>query len=167
MKIKKDKGFTLIELIVVIGIMGIMSVGIMLTLNPFAQFQKANDARRKSDLAQIQRALEIYYQDKQQYPLNTGDYLIITNVKSQSCSAPPCNVAWGTSWQPYVNLVPKDPTSSKNYAYSSDGQSYFIYASLDKVPSSEQCQGPVPCGSTTACGSGVCNFGVSSPDKTP
>ena len=144
MKIKKDKGFTLVELVLVVAIMGIMSVGIMLTLNPFAQFQKANDARRKSDLAQIQRALEIYYQDHGQYP-----------------SA----IAWGTSWQPYMNVVPKDPSSNKNYAYSSVGQSYFIYASLDKVLSSEQCKGASPC-NTNNCG-GTCNFGVSSPDQTP
>ncbi len=165
---KKRNGFTLIELILVVAIMGVLSVGVMLTLNPFAQVQKASDARRKSDLSQIQKALETYYQDNGKYPANSSGYLIITVVQNPSCQTPPCNVAWGTNWQPYMNVLPKDPSINKNYVYyspeSDNGQSYFIYASLDRVQSSEACTNS-PC-NTTSCG-GTCNFGVSSPDKTP
>jgi len=151
----KNKGFTLLEMIIVIGILGILAVGAIVALNPLAQFEKANDARRKSDLAQIQRALETYYQDHNQYPTNTDSYQID-------------GVPWGSSWQPYMNVLPEDPTSSKHYAYySPDGQSYYIYASLDRVDTSDQCQGSAPCGSTTVCGGGKCNYGVSSPNVTP
>jgi general secretion pathway protein G len=154
----KYKGFTLIELVVTIGILGILAVGALVALNPLAQFQKANDTRRKSDLAQVQRALEVYYQDHSRYPTYTNNTYQINGA------------AWGSSWQPYMNVVPKDPTSSHHYAYySSNGQSYYIYASLDRVSASDQCQAvsPAPCGSATACGSGKCNFGVSSPDVKP
>ncbi|MGA2911511.1 MAG: prepilin-type N-terminal cleavage/methylation domain-containing protein [Candidatus Levyibacteriota bacterium] len=166
MEIKfKNEGFTLIELIVVIGILGILAVGALLVLNPLAQFQKANDVRRKSDLAQIQRALEVYYQDNNKYPIvATAPYQIP-------------GVSWGNSWQPYMDVLPQDPSSSKNYVYySPSGQSYYIYASLDRGSNDPAaCSGGLcsaPANSSinmqTACGSGGdCNYGVSSPDVTP
>lgn len=51
-------GFTLVELLIVIAIIGLLASGLMMILNPVAQIQKANDARRKSDLGQVQKALE-------------------------------------------------------------------------------------------------------------
>jgi prepilin-type N-terminal cleavage/methylation domain-containing protein len=166
----KNKGFTLIELIVVIGILGTLAVGAMVALNPLAQFQKANDARRKSDLAQIQRALESYYQDHNNYPggnESNGYKIQDWDTARQNFKDGSSPVDWGSAWQPYMNVLPKNPNSSSHYAYySPDGQSYYLYASLDRVSSSDQCQGAAPCG-TTACVSGKCNFGVSSPDVTP
>jgi prepilin-type N-terminal cleavage/methylation domain-containing protein len=158
---KSARGFTLLELIVAIGILSILAVAAIIVLNPASQLQKGNDARRKSDLAQVQRALEAYYQDYNKYP-------IVTASPYQP------GVAWGASWQPYMNILPKDPTSTKNYVYYSTGQSYYLYTSLDrgandpKVCSGDLCLAPV--GSSiimsTACG-GKCDFGVSSPDVSP
>jgi type II secretion system protein G len=159
MKMKNRKGFTLVEMVVTIAILSILATTAIAVLNPFAQFQKANDAKRMTDLSQIQKALETYYQDHQSYPPQNGanDYRINDGRL----------IDWGKSWQPYMNVIPKDPSSNKNYVYSvgDNGQSYFIYASLDRVNSSNQCSGADPCGSTKCVG--TCNFGISSPNKTP
>ena len=104
------KGFTLIELLVVIGILGILSVVLLVTINPVAQIQKANDARRKSDLEAIQHALELYYQDAGSYPPSSSSYTIEYNNVS---------VNWGSSWQPYIATLPKDPVSTNQYVYYS------------------------------------------------
>lgn len=163
------RGFTLIELIIVMGILSIMSAGALAVLNPASQFQKANDARRKSDLYQIQRALEGYYDDNGRYPptYSSSDY----RIKGLDGSA----VNWGSSWQPYMDVLPKDPASSRRYVYfSDDGQSYYIYASLEKGTDPNTCKsdGSV-CDSVTSndiistvCGD-ICNFGVSSPNVSP
>jgi len=77
MKIKNNTGFTLIELIVAIGILGVMAVAAMAALNPFAQFQKANDAKRKADLLKFKKLWKHIYQDYGQYPaysVNSGYY---------------------------------------------------------------------------------------------
>ena len=78
-----------------------------------------------------------------------------------------------------MNLVPKDPNSSHRYVYyaPSDGQSYYIYANLERGSRDPQtCGGNgSACSSlstnnipSSACGSGVlCNYGVSSPNVTP
>lgn len=60
------KGFTLLELLVVIAIIAILaSVG----LGSYTRSQrKARDARRRSDLKQIQNALEQYYSINGSYP---------------------------------------------------------------------------------------------------
>src|SRR3989344_9497938 len=58
---RKSKGFTLIELLIVITIIGILA---SLTLASYSGTQqKARDAVRKSDLAQIKRALELAKSD--------------------------------------------------------------------------------------------------------
>src|SRR3989344_1712300 len=69
---KSGAGFTLIELIIVIALISIFIAGAIAVLDPLAQIQKANDARRKSDLTQIQKALESHYDDFQKYPLSSG-----------------------------------------------------------------------------------------------
>ena len=55
--------FTLIELLVVVAIVGILASGLMAVINPAARIGQARDAQRKSDLHQIQTALEAYYND--------------------------------------------------------------------------------------------------------
>jgi type II secretory pathway pseudopilin PulG len=56
--------------------MSILAMIAMATLDPISQFQKSSDARKKSDLSQIQKALEVYYEDAGRYPANpdTGEY---------------------------------------------------------------------------------------------
>jgi len=169
----KNNGFTLIELIVVIGILSILAVGSMVALNPLEQFKKANDSRRKADLSQIQKAVETYYQDNGSYPSSSLGGSALYRITS---NAGLTTVEWGTSWSPYMNLLPKDPSASKNYVYYSAGQSYYLYASLDRGSLDPQsCQGMIngECqsiganiGSAKSCG-GPCNFGVSSPNVSP
>lgn len=162
-----SNGFTLIELVLVVAIMGVLSAFSLTVLNPFEQFKKAADSQRKSDLAQVQRALEVYYEDYSRYPDASSNKI-----------APQGSVKnWGSSWAPYINLLPKDSSTQKTYIYivSSDGQSYWLYASLDRQgkdpqacnPDGSACSGLDALGiSPTACG-GTCNYGVSSPNVSP
>ena len=163
---KQQKGFTLIEMILVIALISSLAMVALAVLNPLEQFKKSNDARRKSDLYQIQRALEAYYQDNGKYPTSTSDFQIQSGGKT---------ITWGTSWQPYMNIVPKDPGSpTKFYVYYSpslaNGQTYYIYASLDRGADDPQvCNGGAACAnvpSGATCGA-VCSFGLSSPNVSP
>ena len=60
------KGFTLIELLVVIAIIGILSSVVLASLSTARQ--KSRDAKRISDLGQIQLALELFFDANQSYP---------------------------------------------------------------------------------------------------
>ena len=59
---KKKKGFTLVELLVVIAIIGLLSTLAFISLNNARS--KARDAKRVSDVRQIQSALELYYNNQ-------------------------------------------------------------------------------------------------------
>lgn len=72
MKQKLQEGFTLIELLVVIAIIGLLASVVLVSLN--SARAKARDARRKSDLRQLRTALEMYYQNNDQYPSCQGDW---------------------------------------------------------------------------------------------
>jgi len=162
-KLLTKRGFTLIELLIVIAIIGILAAGVITLVNPVAQFQKARDAGRKNDLSQIKRALEAYYQDIGKYPPTTST-ASLPNYSIIGLDGNP--VSWGNSWTPYMSILPKDPSSpSKNYVYNAgaDGQSYYLYASLDREANNLS---NLP--ANASCGAGyVCNYGVSSPNVNP
>lgn len=173
-----SKGFTLIELIVVIGIIAILSVMLIAVVDPVSQFQKSRDAQRKSDLSQIQKAIEQYYQDTGHYPAATGSFQIIGLNNG--------TLSWGLSnvnnW-PYMNVLPKDPDTARTYVYYATGQSYWLYASLERGANDPSvCNYGNACATMQAGGVGfpsahkcsptgnaaiTCNYGVSSPNTTP
>lgn len=155
----KKNGFTIIELIIVIALIAIFTAGALTILNPLEQLKKGNDARRKSDLSQIQKAMEAFYNDTGRYPTATINY------KIQDLNGNEIN--WGSSWPPYMNLLPADPGKTNYIYYSGNGQSYYLYASLERgVNDPDACQGgqcPSKGGLNmgSACGK-KCNYGVSS-----
>lgn len=166
------KGFTLIELIITMSVLGVVIGSVVFILNPLEQFQKARDAQRKNDLAQIQRALETFYNDFGRYPENTTNYKIDGDPGTGVSE-----IDWGNSWTPYIATLPKDPVSTRRFVYSATSQSYRIYASLERgSKDSDTCKsdGSVcdnapptatfPCGSTS---NEICNYGVSSPNVSP
>ncbi|MDO8520569.1 MAG: type II secretion system protein [bacterium] len=63
------KGFTLIELLVVIAIIGILSSVVLASLSTARE--KSRDAKRISDVGQIQLALELFFDSVQSYPSTT------------------------------------------------------------------------------------------------
>ncbi|MBU4338351.1 type II secretion system GspH family protein [Patescibacteria group bacterium] len=54
------KGFTLLELLIVIAILAILSVTLVLVLNPAESLRKSRDTQRMSDLATLKTALGLY-----------------------------------------------------------------------------------------------------------
>src|SRR3990167_197915 len=127
-----EGGFTLIELLIVVSILALLTITVISVFSRIEQLYKGYDSRRKSDLGQIQKSLESYYQDWGKYPLNTASSHA-TPYRIISVSSETPVIDWGKSWTPYMNVMPKDP-GNKRYIYiaSSDGQAYWLYASLDR-----------------------------------
>jgi len=136
---RKQKGFTLIELLVVIAIIGLLSTLAVISLNNARQ--KSRDAKRVSDIKQIQTALELYYNDANGYPVTTG-------VASGGSI-----VYSGTT---YMQLVPTAPTpvdgtactGNNDYTFTQGGSyttytlKYCLGAKTGDVPSGVQTAQP-------------------------
>ena len=67
-----QQGFTLIELVIVIGILGILMGVVISVLNPALYQKKARDAVRKSHIVDISKAANAYFTEVGSWPNQTG-----------------------------------------------------------------------------------------------
>ncbi len=122
------KGFTLVELLVVISIIGILATLISANLNEARS--RARDAVRKSDLKSVSTALRLYYNDAGSFP---------------------ATLSWGSELSyngtVYMSKLPEDPSTTQTYHYDYDSNSdtYRLYACLENA-SDPNCDrtGPSP-----------------------
>lgn len=161
-----QRGFTLVELLVVMAILG------LLTTVGLASFRtarlKSRDAQRKHDLGQIQEGLEMYYNDIGRYPSGAVNGKI-TGCGSQIASPTECD--WGSSWQLgptlYMKTMPIDQKTKYCYE-SSTGKYYKLYARLEnsRDPS---CLGGNCYPPPRSCGgdANFYNYGVASSNESP
>ncbi len=114
-------GFTLVELLVSIAIIGILSSIVIVNLSGFRE--RGRDTQRKSDLLQIQTALELYRADQAAYPA--------TNA------FPNCGASLSSGTSVYMQTLPCDPlpgaTWGTRYFYSSTGNAYTLFACLENA----------------------------------
>lgn len=122
-------GFTLIELLVVISIIGLLASVVLVSLNNARK--KARITKRVVDLKQIQKALELYYNENNGYPVAQPNYWSECAGSSWGWVQKPKN-QWIPGLVPaYVASLPADPqmnssNSTSCYAYLSDGVNYSL-----------------------------------------
>lgn len=167
------KGLTFIESLIIICIIGAISITAFFYFDPIGKIKKANDIRRKSDLLLIQQGLQKYYRDFGKFPPNPGNCAQdAKNCKIVGLDANNPISDWGKPFQPYIDVLPKDPRG-KTYIYFSTGQAYYLYASLDIGDDPQVCSNENACTSlitnginSRACG-GICNYAVTSSNVSP
>lgn len=144
MKVSSRKGFTLIELLVVIAIIALLSSVVLAALS--SARAKARDARRISDIRQIQRAIELYPDDHNgAYPTSVN-FLVLTGMTATTSFGTNRLTSsvygtWDSDFQPllapYFSKMPKDPINAVPYSYDYLPDGYF------------QCPASAPTGSST------------------
>lgn len=110
LKNKITRGFTLIELMVVLVILGILAVLVVPSV-----LDRADDARAtaaKTDIANISQALKLYKLDNQRFP--TAEQGLQALVAKPTAGLVPI------AWRPYLEKLPQDPWG-KPYQYLSPG----------------------------------------------
>lgn len=112
--IKSNKGFTLIEILIVVAIIAILASVVLVGLGPTQQ--AGRDARRISDLKEVQNGLELYYNKCGYYPgTGTGGACAGTAVATPAYS----NMSTAlTSVNVGISSIPLDPSNAGVHVYS-------------------------------------------------
>ncbi len=112
-KRKKQSGFTLIEVLVVIGIVAILAAVVLVAINPARQFASANDSQRASNINAILNAIGQFAVD------NRGD--LPASVPAGGAPAAEVDAALCAELVPtYIPALPTDPASASNGAPITD-----------------------------------------------
>jgi len=114
---KKRRGFTLIELLVVIAIIGLLATLAVVALNNARM--KSRDAKRVSDIKQIQTALELYFNDQNGYP-SEATAVTLGGADNDCLDEDGIVAACDAGGTTYMGQVPANPTpNGANYSYCS------------------------------------------------
>ena len=107
---RNGKGFTLVEIMVVVVILGILAV--LIVPRVLGRSDEARMAAAKHDIAALSQSLKLYKLDNGRYPSNEQGLQALVS-KPGSAPVP-------TNWKPYLDKLPKDPWGN-TYMYLNPG----------------------------------------------
>jgi prepilin-type N-terminal cleavage/methylation domain-containing protein len=151
--ISSKKGFTLVELLVVIAVLGVLAAGVLVAINPVEQLSRGRDSAKKTAIAELGRGLLAY---------QTGQ------------NALPAGLAGTTSWADVlitsgdIKVKPTNPAATAldctltgsatngadgGYCYKKNAadSAYVVYARAESLSEEDKAAGPTAetCSGTT------------------
>ncbi len=128
------KAFTLIEVLIVVAIIAVLASVVLVGLGPTQRIGR--DARRISDLRQVQSGLELYFNKCGYYPGVAQPNSPCTSFSAISSWGDLTNALTGSNIG--VTNIPNDPSAGQTYVYATDqnGTSYVLRARLEDANNS-------------------------------
>jgi general secretion pathway protein G len=105
-----DRGFTLIEILVVLVIIGVLAA--LIAPNVLDRAGEAKVTAARTDVSNLVQALKLYKLDNQRYP--SAEQGLEALVRKPTSGVVPQN------WRPYIDKLPKDPWGQP-YQYANPG----------------------------------------------
>lgn len=120
-----QQGFTIIEIIITIIVIGILTA---ISVVAYGNIQRqSRDSERRSDVVQLKIAMDKYYAANSQFP---------AACTADGSACPVNNLA--TALKPYLSEIPQDPSGSSNqYSYvrgGTNGSAYAIRVNYEAQP---------------------------------
>ncbi len=118
--LKSTRGFTLIEMLIVVTIIAVLAAMILVGMG--GARVKTRDAKRIGDLHNVQNGLELFFSTEGQYPVAITWAALTTELIGADVG---------------VNRVPDDPLSDQHYIYGNNDPSgvptdYVLGATLEE-----------------------------------
>jgi general secretion pathway protein G len=132
LKQKNKRGFSLIELLVVISIIGVLAA--VLTANFMGMRERSRDAQKIQDLNSIKTALRLYYNDHQTYPGVTDNvpYNLVSDI--------------GSTYLPAISSIGYTYT----YTRTGGGDGFILQVNLEVDSGTDDTNSQLKCGIDTA-----------------
>jgi uncharacterized protein (TIGR02145 family)/prepilin-type N-terminal cleavage/methylation domain-containing protein len=111
-----SRGFTLLEILLVVGIIAILAGIVIIAINPSKQLATVRNSQRKSNIKQIESAITQYYIDNSRYPspITFTDTAICNTGASSTASAGYCTggIDLYALVPTYLTAMPTDPQTT-------------------------------------------------------
>ncbi|MDP3900527.1 MAG: prepilin-type N-terminal cleavage/methylation domain-containing protein [bacterium] len=137
---KNKSGFTLVELLVVVAIIGMLSSLATVSLN--SARTKARDSKRFADVRQLQLAVELCFQEGGSYPLLGAMGTLPLDYECGPLETLP-------ALSSFLGIQPLDPSTYQPYSYCSLDESNIAAGCTDSAGTSYQIEFTLEDGSGT------------------
>ncbi|MFH1565773.1 MAG: prepilin-type N-terminal cleavage/methylation domain-containing protein [bacterium] len=139
------KGFTLVELLVVIVLVSIVASMSLVALNPASIFARSRDSKRFADMAFLMNAFERYNIDNGSYP-DSADIMRVSSSLPQGQTGPLQSATSGWIVGDMSKLISRLSTDPKNedflvYRYKRVGSAYELDCYLEYYVEKSQTDG--------------------------
>jgi prepilin-type N-terminal cleavage/methylation domain-containing protein len=147
----KNQGFTLMELLIVIGVLGILAAGLLAAIDPFEQLKKARDANNRNATIETVTSFTRYYATHGNFPWNLGvppvgcktatDATDLLPLKNGTGAVVPLTVGAGTELETCITsaLITNDGELKTSFF---DGLQTDLYLSSTGPTSLQVCFNP-------------------------
>ena len=136
-KNKLNLGFTLVELLIVIALLGVLAAAVLAAINPLEQANRSRDAKYKSDSSQLLAAIDRYFVSMDEFPwmtvdedLTSDEELVFVSAESESIGV--CGATCLLDGVLITNNELKTEFRNRDFAKSSPTWDEMIYVGKEE-----------------------------------